>query len=84
MYSEIVVEQIRELSAWLALTPQGRAQVVLIEPADAMNAAAANALLKTLEEPNPALFAAGQRISRAPAADDPQPLPAHRFSDSAG
>jgi DNA polymerase-3 subunit delta' len=56
MYSEIVVEQIRELSAWLALTPQGRAQVVLIEPADAMNAAAANALLKTLEEPNPARY----------------------------
>jgi DNA polymerase-3 subunit delta' len=57
MYGEIVVEQIRELSAWLALTPQaGRAQVVLIEPADAMNSAAANALLKTLEEPNPARY----------------------------
>ena len=57
MYGEIVVDQIRELSAWLALTPQvGRAQVVLIEPADAMNNAAANALLKTLEEPNPARF----------------------------
>ena len=57
MYGEIVVEQIRELSAWLALTPQvGRAQVVLIEPADAMNNAAANALLKTLEEPNAARY----------------------------
>jgi len=57
MYTEIVVDQIRELSAWLALTPQlGRAQVVLIEPADAMNAAAANALLKTLEEPSPARY----------------------------
>jgi DNA polymerase-3 subunit delta' len=57
MYGEIVVDQIRELSAWLALTPQaGRAQVVLIEPADAMNSAAANALLKTLEEPNPARY----------------------------
>lgn len=57
MYTEIVVEQVRELSAWLALTPQvGRAQVVLIEPADAMNNAAANALLKTLEEPHPARY----------------------------
>ena len=52
MYTEIVIEQMRELSAWLALTPQfGRAQVVVIEPADALNASAANALLKTLEEP---------------------------------
>ena len=52
MYSELVVEQIRELSAWLALPPQlGRAQVALIDPADELNIAAANALLKTLEEP---------------------------------
>ncbi len=52
MYTELVVEQIRDLSAWLALTPQfGRAQVALIEPADALNTAASNALLKTLEEP---------------------------------
>jgi DNA polymerase III subunit delta' len=54
MYTEIVVEQIRDLSAWLALTPQfGRAQVAVIDPADALNAAASNALLKTLEEPGP-------------------------------
>jgi DNA polymerase-3 subunit delta' len=53
MYGEVVVEQIRTLSAWFALTPQlGGAQVALIEPADAMNVAAANALLKTLEEPS--------------------------------
>ena len=57
MYSELAVEQIRALSAWFALTPQlGRAQVALIEPADAMNAAAANALLKTLEEPSSARY----------------------------
>lgn len=50
--SEIVVEQIRELSARLAMSSQfGGWQVALIDPADAMNAAAANALLKTLEEP---------------------------------
>lgn len=51
--SEIVVEQIRELSARLALNSQlGGWQIVVIDPADAMNPAAANALLKTLEEPS--------------------------------
>jgi DNA polymerase-3 subunit delta' len=51
--SEIVVEQIRELSARLAMSSQfGGWQVVTIDPADAMNGAAANALLKTLEEPS--------------------------------
>ncbi|TAL86244.1 MAG: DNA polymerase III subunit delta' [Rhodanobacter sp.] len=50
--SEIVVDQIRELSARLAMSSQfGGWQVVVIDPADAMNPAAANALLKTLEEP---------------------------------
>jgi DNA polymerase-3 subunit delta' len=50
--SEIVVDQIRELSARLAMRSQlGGWQVVTIDPADAMNPAAANALLKTLEEP---------------------------------
>ncbi|MGN6312792.1 MAG: DNA polymerase III subunit delta' [Rhodanobacteraceae bacterium] len=49
---EIVVEQIRELSARLAMATQlGGWQIAVIDPADAMNAAAANALLKTLEEP---------------------------------
>ncbi len=48
----IRVEQIRELSEQLALTAHGGgASVALIAPADAMNANAANALLKTLEEP---------------------------------
>jgi len=51
--SEIVVDQIRDLSARLAMSSQfGGWQVVTIDPADAMNAAAANALLKTLEEPS--------------------------------
>ncbi len=50
--TEIVVDQIRELSARLAMRSQlGGWQVVTIDPADAMNPAAANALLKTLEEP---------------------------------
>lgn len=52
--SEIVIEQVRALSARLALTPQfGGAQVVLLDPAERMNTSAANALLKTLEEPHP-------------------------------
>jgi DNA polymerase-3 subunit delta' len=51
--SEIVVDQIRELSARLATSSQfGGWQIASIDPADAMNAAAANALLKTLEEPS--------------------------------
>ncbi|MEW5319008.1 MAG: hypothetical protein WDW38_010185 [Sanguina aurantia] len=50
--SEIVVDQIRELSVRLAMSSQfGGWQVVVIDPADAMNPAAGNALLKTLEEP---------------------------------
>ncbi|UPG93090.1 DNA polymerase III subunit delta' [Luteibacter aegosomatissinici] len=50
--SEIVVDQVRELSQRLAMSSQfGGWQVATIDPADAMNAAAANALLKTLEEP---------------------------------
>ena len=50
--TEIVVEQIRVLSGRLALTAQfGGFQVATIDPADLMNTAAANALLKTLEEP---------------------------------
>lgn len=55
--TEIVIDQIRELSAQLALTPQyGGAQVAIIDPADAINTAAGNALLKTLEEPVPGRY----------------------------
>ena len=50
--TEIVIEQMRELSQKLSLTPQyGAAQVAIVDPADAINRAACNALLKTLEEP---------------------------------
>jgi len=50
--SEIVVDQIRDLSVRLAMSSQfGGWQVAVIDPADAMNPAAGNALLKTLEEP---------------------------------
>lgn len=51
---EIVIEQVRALSERMALTPQlGGAQVALLDPADEINHSAANALLKTLEEPQP-------------------------------
>jgi len=68
--SEIGVDQIRALSAWFALTPQlGRAQVAILDPADVLNTSAANALLKTLEEPLPGryLLLVCARIERLPA-----------------
>ncbi|MEO7774593.1 MAG: hypothetical protein ABIT36_00800 [Steroidobacteraceae bacterium] len=50
--SQIRIDQIRELAAGLWLTSHGsRGTVVVIHPADAMNNATSNALLKTLEEP---------------------------------
>lgn len=55
--TEIVIDQIRALSNSLSLTPQfGGAQVVIVDPADAVNTAALNALLKTLEEPHPGRY----------------------------
>jgi DNA polymerase-3 subunit delta' len=55
--TEIVIDQVREVSQKLSLTPQyGIAQVVIIDPADAINRAACNALLKTLEEPQPGRY----------------------------
>jgi DNA polymerase-3 subunit delta' len=50
----IGVEQIREIGLNLSLKSlRGTTKVVIIEPAEAMTVAAANALLKTLEEPTP-------------------------------
>jgi len=55
--TEIVIEQVREIGQKLSLTPQyGAAQVVIVDPADAINRAACNALLKTLEEPQPGRY----------------------------
>ena len=51
--STISVEQIRATIDALSLTSHGgNAKVVVIEPADAMTLAAANSLLKTLEQPS--------------------------------
>jgi DNA polymerase-3 subunit delta' len=50
----IVIDQIRELTDFVSLTShQAGLRIVAIAPAERMNAAAANALLKTLEEPPP-------------------------------
>ena len=52
--TQIRIEQVRELAADLALTAhQGGYKVAILSPADGMNRFAANALLKTLEEPPP-------------------------------
>lgn len=49
----IRVDQVRELVAFVAQTAQlGGRKVVLIEPVEAMNINASNALLKSLEEPS--------------------------------
>jgi len=49
---EIPVKAVRSLIEWTQITShRGIAKVAVIAPAEAMNLAAANALLKTLEEP---------------------------------
>lgn len=52
--SWIVVDQVREIRQFAALTPHtAERKLVVLEPAEAMNLNAANALLKVLEEPPP-------------------------------
>lgn len=68
--AQIRIDQVRELSARLALRPQvAQRQVALLWPAEAMNVAAANALLKTLEEPagDTHLLLLAERLGRLPA-----------------
>jgi DNA polymerase-3 subunit delta' len=49
---QIKVDQVRELTEFMHNTAQqGGYRVVIMDPAEAMNISAANALLKTLEEP---------------------------------
>lgn len=51
---QITIDQIRELIQFCALTSHyGRYQIVIIQPAEAMNRNSANSLLKLLEEPPP-------------------------------
>ena len=74
----IRVEQVRELSEQLVLTAHaGGATVALLSPADSMNANAANALLKSLEEPRAGVtLILVSADAFAPARDHPEPLPA--------
>lgn len=56
---QIRIEQVRELCAELALTShQGGWKAAIIDPADTLNRFAANALLKTIEEPPARTFVA--------------------------
>jgi DNA polymerase-3 subunit delta' len=49
---QIIIDQVRELDEFLAVgTHRQKSRVILIHPAESMNQAAANALLKMLEEP---------------------------------
>ncbi len=51
---EIVIDQVRKTSEFLSISShRGGLRVVLLLPAEALNAPAANALLKMLEEPPP-------------------------------
>jgi DNA polymerase-3 subunit delta' len=53
-HKDIGIDQVREVGRNVNLRPfEGRCRVVIIDPADAMNEAAQNAFLKTLEEPPP-------------------------------
>jgi DNA polymerase III subunit delta' len=67
---QIGVDAVRELIADLALTSfRGRRRVGIVDPADALNTAAANAFLKTLEEPGGGtlLLLVAARTDRLPA-----------------
>jgi type IV pilus assembly protein PilZ len=67
------VDQVRELTKLMALTGHGSgASVAIVNPADMLTPSAANALLKTLEEPRPGatlivlVTAVSPRASRRP------------------
>ncbi len=66
----IRIEDVREVGQFLSLVAHQHGwRVVIIEPAESMNANAANALLKTLEEPPPRvmLILVSHQIRRLPA-----------------
>lgn len=67
---DIRIEQVRAVSDFMTLTTHRAGfRVLLIHPAETMNAAAANALLKTLEEPPPstAILLVSNQVARLPA-----------------
>ncbi len=65
----IKIEAVREAGRFVGLKPyEGRRKVLILDPAHAMNEEAANALLKTLEEPAPStvLILIAENIHRLP------------------
>lgn len=66
---EILIDQVRASMDFLMLGTSGRLRIALIEPAEALTLQAANALLKTLEEPPPqtAWVLVSSRAARLPA-----------------
>jgi DNA polymerase III subunit delta' len=88
MKTQIAVEDVRKINGFMSLTPaEGGWRVVVVDGAEELNQASANALLKILEEPPPrailllACAAPGRllptirsrcrRLRLAPLADDP-------------
>ena len=66
---QLKIAQVRELIEYVTLKSfSGKLKIAIIEPADAMNRATANALLKTLEEPpsQSMLFLLSHRPSKLP------------------
>ena len=56
MLTEIVIDQMRQLAARLEISTGSGMSVAIVEPADAVNYHAWNAILKTLEEPLPGRY----------------------------
>jgi DNA polymerase-3 subunit delta' len=56
MRTEIVIEQMRQLSEKLEVSATFSSRIAIVEPADAVNYSAWNAILKTLEEPLPGRY----------------------------
>jgi DNA polymerase III subunit delta' len=53
----IPIDAVREADRWLGVRPhEARSKILVVDPADAMTDAAANAILKTLEEPRAGSF----------------------------
>jgi DNA polymerase III subunit delta' len=54
---KIPIEAVREAERWIGVSPhEARAKILVVDPAEEMTDAAANAILKTLEEPRSGSF----------------------------
>ena len=85
MMSVLSVDEVRRLGDFFHLTSgAGGWRVAIVDTADDMNDAAANALLKALEEPPArAMLLLALQCAGAIAADDPLALPAPRSATAA-